>query len=157
MKRDKKLKILLPVLLLISLYVWAPSFQSPKKSVANSQKSNELIASDQKNKHESFNLKNLTPKKRAKSHYQDWGRNPFVFEGEIFGISDKELVEEGLTPQQIVLEGIVYNQSKPSVIIANKVLGIGAIVGVNTIKEIKKNKVIFNNGMTDFELGVGQR
>ncbi len=86
-----------------------------------------------------------TKRKAAKTDFVSWGRNPFTSEG----VS----AEAGTG---LVLNGILWDNKKPLVIINDNVIGIGGKIGENTIVDIKKESVILNSGTGNFELRLNQ-
>ena len=55
------------------------------------------------------------------------------------------------------LNGIVWDEENPKAIINGAIIGIGDKLGVNTIVDIKKDRVILNDGAADFELILGYK
>jgi len=68
----------------------------------------------------------------------EWGRDPF------HKMSDSISV--------LQLQGITWHEKSPKAIISNMVVGIGDRVGPNKIVDIKKDRVILNDGTNNFEL-----
>ena len=142
MDKQQKLKIALPILILVMAFVWGPAIMgsgSKKngKSVGNvssgsvSQGSNlDLIA-----------LARSSERKKARTSYVDWGRNPFT-------LSE--------SPKASVLEGIMWDAKNPQAIINGNILGIGEKVGSGVIVDIQKTSVIIKNGAIEKEYRLGQ-
>lgn len=59
--------------------------------------------------------------------------------------------------ETLTVNGIVWDKEHPMVIINNEIIGVGDKIDGNTVVEIKENSVILNDGMRDFELGLGQK
>ncbi len=84
--------------------------------------------------------------RRGVSKFTSFVRNPFVPKA-------KEVIIE----MRIVLNGIVWDAHKPVAMINDKVLGVGESFNDKiTVVQIKPDRVIFNNGESDFELKLGQ-
>ncbi len=84
--------------------------------------------------------------RRGASKFTSWYRNPFVPKA-------KEVKVE----LRIVLNGIVWDANKPVAMINDKVLGMGESLNDKiTVVQIKPDRVILNNGESDFELKLGQ-
>ena len=66
-----------------------------------------------------------------------WGRDPFM-------LGDKG--EKGERPEQLVLDGIIWDKTNQYAIINNEVVKAGDIVNGNTVIEIKKDSVLLDNG-----------
>ena len=75
--------------------------------------------------------------------YPSWGRSPFILPP----------VEK---PLELKLNGVVWDKESPRAIINNNIVGIGDKVGTNTVIDIKQDRVILNNGTSDFELRLGE-
>lgn len=52
----------------------------------------------------------------------------------------------------VALEGILWDKERPMAIINDTIREIGDKVGINTIVDIKQDRVILNDGSKDFEL-----
>ena len=154
MNRDKKLAILLPVLVLIAIAVWIPNFIADKgvmqsRQDEGSQQGKELL--------ETLLTTQPPQQKRMEGSSLTWGQNPF-FREEIHG--RKEEVSKDPTPEMtqdvepvvriedlFVLKGTFWNEKKPSALINDEVVGIGMKIGVYTVVDIKENQVILNDGV----------
>jgi len=53
---------------------------------------------------------------------------------------------------RLYLTGILWDEKNPTAIINGKIIGIGDKVGGNSVVDIKKDRVILNDGFSDFEL-----
>jgi len=60
-------------------------------------------------------------------------------------------------PTSLNLQGIVFDGDAPRAIINNQIIGIGGKVSGNTVKEIRENSVIFDDGTEDFEIRLMSR
>ena len=115
MDKQKKLMIVLLVIGLIMAFVWVPVMRGSgaKKSKKNMGRavsgglsagsSRDLIALGQSNE-----------RKKAKTFYADWGRNPFILSG---------------SPKASVLEGIMWDANFPKAIINGNIFGVGDETG----------------------------
>ena len=76
---------------------------------------------------------------RLKSSYSSWGRNPFIPAGqrESFGLS---------------LKGIIWDEEEPFAIINEKIVRKGDEIEGKKVIEIERDKVIMNDGKSNFEL-----
>jgi hypothetical protein len=71
-----------------------------------------------------------------------WGRCPFS--GKIYAEAEGR--------QDLELSGIMWSPKKPLAVINNRVVKVGDKIFGSTVIEIRKDKVILNNGSADFEL-----
>lgn len=145
MNRDKKLKILLPILMLIAIFVWVRAFKTSASKIRAKDGGKSFRVSS-----EEAELVSLIPtgkrrRERAKTAYTAWGRNPFIIEPSAKGVISK-----------LSLEGIVWDEKEPKALINNVVVGIGDEIGGNTVVDIKQDKVILSNKSTNFELRLGE-
>ena len=83
----------------------------------------------------------LKERNAAKTQYKSWNRNPFI--------QEKML---GPKSSKLVLNGIIWNEKNPRVLINNTILSKGDRIGTNTVVDIKQKSVILNNGAEDFEI-----
>ncbi len=84
--------------------------------------------------------------RRGASKFTSWPRNPFV-----------PKLKEAKVEVRIVLNGIVWDAHKPVAMINDKVLAAGESFNDKiTVVQIKPDRVILNNGESDFELKLGQ-
>jgi hypothetical protein len=77
-----------------------------------------------------------------KSNFASWGRDPFA----------PEKTSASAVP--FILNGIILDKKEPKAIINNEIVGIGDKIGDAVIIDIKKNAVILNDGIADFELNL---
>jgi len=150
-EREKKLKILLPVLIIISGFVWLPNFQRKPSKEGQSNITKKKTASD------SYDLTALIASssqniQKQKSSFQDWGRNPFMVEGweptiqDEGKITEEIPVEEIIPESKIVLNGIFWNKKKPGALINDEVVGIGTRLNNFTVINISPESVMINDG-----------
>ena len=141
MNKQQKLRIALPVLAVIMFFVWKPVLMGsgPKgkdKGASQPAKDNSLSVSQS----EFSMLLSAEQKQRARSAYQDWGRNPFAL---------------GQKQDTLMIEGILWDQQSPKVMINGNILGVGEKFGSVTIVDIKPNTVILKDKDAEVELGPG--
>lgn len=143
MEKDKKQKILFSVLVVIVVFVWARAFKDPgAQRRARSDKGN-LNMHAEGGESASFLSISQTRRKRTKSAYEEWGRNPFEFP-----VLKKT--------QEIVLHGILMDVENPRALVNDVYVEKGDKVGKYTVVDIQQNKVILNDGSKDIELKLGE-
>lgn len=75
----------------------------------------------------------------------EWGRDPFsgkvYYSGTVSGDTG-----------ELSLNGIIWDEKSPVAMINDRIVKVGDRVGVNTIIDIKKDRVILSNGIKTFEL-----
>lgn len=142
MKKNKQSKILLPVLIVILIFVWVRVFKAPTPKRRARGESGSLEITLHENKLLSF--VSTSEQKRAKTSYGSWGGNPFVLQ-----LSSRTITK-------LVLNGIVWDKVTPRAIISNDIVRIGDKIGNNTVVDIKQDRVILNDGTSNFELRLGQ-
>jgi len=71
-----------------------------------------------------------------------WGRCPFS--GKVYSESEGR--------QDLILNGIMWSPKKPLAVINDRVVKVGDKVFGSVVVEIRKDKVLMNNGSADFEL-----
>lgn len=88
----------------------------------------------------------LSTKRRAvRSKYAAWKRSPFVPTG-----------TPGGEPSTISLRGIMWNKTNPKAMFGDAIAGKGDKVGNSTVVDIKKDRVIINDGTKDIELRINR-
>ena len=87
----------------------------------------------------------IAPVKRRtkKTKFVFWARNPFA---------PKEILK--IKVVKLTLNGILWDEENPKAIINNVIVTIGDTIGENTVVGIKNDRVILNDGIRDFELGL---
>ena len=140
MDKNKKLKIALPILIVVMAFVWGPIFfgSNPKDKADN--KTGDVGSSVQGNTG-SFNLAALSrsrSQEKSRTVYADWGQNPFMLKR---------------APRELYIEGIMWDKTDPKAIINGDIVGIGETVESKTIVDITSSSVIFKDGDgKEFEL-----
>lgn len=131
--KDKKkiLLIILSVGAVISLLYGITTTPHRKYSVPETQAT----------QHESVAVKNIVPTERRakKTNFTIWDRNPFIPKG-----TKAEV--------RVVLDGIMWNEVNPKVMINNEILGIGSTIAGYKVIDVKKDRVIVNDGTEDIVL-----
>ncbi|MCK5014324.1 MAG: hypothetical protein KAS66_10935 [Candidatus Omnitrophica bacterium] len=143
MDKQQKLKIALPILVLVMIVVWGPVIIGSGSKKKNAGKTNNVSTSTspQGSSADLIVLARSNERKKARTSYTDWGRNPFA------------LAE---SPKASVLEGIMWDSRNPKAIINGYILGIGEKVGSGVIINIKQTSVTVTNGNTEKVYHLGQ-
>ncbi len=140
MDNQQKLKIALPVLIVIMAFVWGPVITgsgSKPKSASNA----DPVAAPQGGGAELMALARSNERKKARTSYTDWGRNPFVLSKDT---------------KASTLEGILWDEKNPKAIISGNIVGIGDRIGKGVIVDIKKNSVTVKVGEVEEEFHLDQ-
>ncbi len=134
MNKQQKLKIALPILIVVMAFVWGPIiFGSGSKSKGNNDTSRV-----NKNMQESLTVPSVVHQKKAKTAYAHGDWHPFMLKR---------------TPKAINLEGILWDANDPKAIINGNIVGVGETVEGKMIIEIKANSVIIKgDDGEEFEL-----
>ena len=66
-------------------------------------------------------------------------------------------VQVSVTGRRLVLDGIAWDRKSPRAVVNDRIVAVGDEVGGSTVVEIRKDRVILNNGAADFELRLGRR
>jgi hypothetical protein len=143
MDKQKKMQIAFPILLVVMAFVWGPVI------VGGGSKSKGAGKANNAGTNPSFDgssadlivLARSNERKKAKTSYVDWGRNPFVL---------------SQSPKASVLEGIMWDSQDPKAIINGYILGVGDPVGPGTIVDIQQNSVTIKNGTIEKVYRLGQ-
>lgn len=80
-----------------------------------------------------------------RTDFASWGRSPFM-----------PRKTKARTFTELTLDGILWDKRKPLAVINDEMVGIGDTVGGNTVVDIKEDRVILNDGTTNFQLRLGQ-
>lgn len=126
MNKQQKLKIALPILIVVMAFVWGPViFGSGSKSKGDNSTSR--VNKNMQEGVSRFAVPSVASQKKAKTAYAQWGSNPFMLKR---------------TPKVINIEGIMWDANNPKAIINGKIVGAGEAVEGKMIVEIKANSVI---------------
>lgn len=131
------------VLAIIFILVWANAFKVFKSKAATKAPAAPAITPPSipfKAKQESSAE---TPKKEESKETLGWGRCPF---------SGKVYTSRQEGPVSLKLSGIIWDSKNPLAMINERVVKVGDTIAGNTVVEIKHDRVILNNGSSDFEL-----
>ncbi len=133
--KEKKIKVVLGVLMVIAVLVWARGCEKPPVGAAGAQLNQSEIAS----------LLAMTSGSVvvARSVYPAWGRNPFV-------------LEAGKSAKKLTLNGILWDDQSPKALIGDHIVGKGDSIGQSVVVDIYRDRVILNNGMEYLELRLGE-
>jgi len=133
--KQQKLKIALPILIVVMAFVWGPVIMGSNKKDSSNKSS--------KNINEGVDSSNLAVmslsgvRKKAKTIYTDWGQNPFMLKR---------------APKALYIEGIMWDANNPQAIINGKMVGIGDLVESKTVIEIKRSSIILMGDDGEIEL-----
>ena len=143
MDKSQKLKIALPVLILVMAFVWGPVITGSGSKRKGAGKTNNIGIST--NLHGSsadlIVLARSNERKKARTSYTEWGRNPFT----LFK-----------RPKASVLEGIMWDARNPKAIINGNIFGVGDSVGSGEVVDIQRNSVVIKNGAIEKEYRLGE-
>jgi hypothetical protein len=134
---NKKLLILI-ILGIAAIFSLIYGIITPSKAERKiSQKSDTLISETKDLAGEDI----FTNRRAKRSTYTSWGRNPFSLD-----------TGRATTMRDLILNGVLWDENEPAVIINDEILGIGDKIGLYTIVDIQKDKVILNDGTKNCEL-----
>ena len=88
----------------------------------------------------------LAERSLARSDYPSWGRSPFLPKGASTSTGGK-----------LILDGIAWDKKSPRAVINDRIVEVGDEIGGMSVVEIKKDRVILNDGKTNIELRLGRR
>ncbi|MFH2137513.1 MAG: hypothetical protein ABII88_03260 [Candidatus Omnitrophota bacterium] len=144
MDKEKKLKIAIPILILIMIGVYSPVLKNSRVRPDSLVQENPNVAETFAGEEEFTNFSDLAgiQRQHSRSKYQQWKRDPFA--------EYSDVSQSGI-PR---LHGIVWDSQKPKAIINETIAGIGDTVAGVMIIDIQKSKVLVNNGEKNIELKV---
>ena len=144
MNKQQKLKIALPILVVVMAFVWGPVIMGSgsKKKADQNQNTGSIVATSQG---DSVNmdlaaLSRAGIRQKTRSSYADWGRNPFA---------------RTQGPRALILEGIVWDEKSPKAIINGNIIGIGDNIDSNVVVDIKQDSVMIKGEAGEIELRLG--
>lgn len=85
-----------------------------------------------------------TKRRAARTQFRSWKREPFVPQG-LPG-----------SPSKLVLSGIIAHGNEFKAMIGDAIVGKGDRIGDNTVVEVRKDSVVLNDGVKDFEIKMEQ-
>lgn len=91
------------------------------------------------------NVVGQTKRRAKRTQFRSWKRNPFVPKG-----------VPGTAYSKLVLNGILASGKTFKAMIGDAIVGKGDKVEGNTVIEVKRDRVILNDGTKDFELKLEQ-
>ena len=83
-----------------------------------------------------------TTRRAKRSQFTTWKRSPFA-DG-----------RSSVTSTELVLNGIIWNKTKPKAMIGDVMVAKGETVGGNKVIDIQPKKVVLNDGTKNFELTI---
>ncbi len=86
-------------------------------------------------------------KRPRRTDFSDWGRDPF---------SSGPSTSEPATLSDMVLTGILWDDSAPLAMINDNLVGVGDKIGGYAVAEIKKDKVVLTDGEQNHTLTLPQ-
>lgn len=136
MNKQQKLKIALPMLVVIMAFVWGPviigSGSKRKADKGNSAGNSQGMQQASGNSIDLTALSRVGRRQKTRTSYADWGRNPFVL---------KQVIKA------LAVEGILWDENDPKAIINGNIVGIGDQVGSSIIIDIKPSSVTIKGDM----------
>ena len=143
MDKQQKLKIALPVLVVIMAMVWVPVITGGGSRQKKGNAGGNLGASAMPSGSggDLMALARSNERNKARTSFSDWGRDPFT------------PVE---SPKASVLEGIMWDAQAPQAIINGNILGVGDRVGPGVIVDIQQDSVTIKTGTEEKEYRLGQ-
>ena len=139
MDKQQKLKIALPLLVVVLAFVYGPLFfgSDSRKSDNNIGRVNNGVQANTGGFDVAM-LSSVGNRKKARTTYAEWGQNPFMLKR---------------APKELYIEGIMWDKNNPKAIINGIIVGAGDVVEGKTIIEVKANSVIIRgDDGKEFEL-----
>lgn len=142
MDKQQKLKIALPILAVVMVFVWGPILTASGFKNKNRQNAVVVTAKDdgQTNNADLASLVRSSQRKKARTTYLDWGRNPFT------------LLEYS---HVLILEGILWEEKNPQAIINGNIVSVGDRVDSYVVSEITQTSAVVDNGTNRTKLWLG--
>lgn len=132
----KRLEIIITALLaLVFVFAWANTFKALKKKGQEKAPSAPLVSP----------VVETPPlvEEEDKDEKMKWGRDPF---------SGKAYSSPEANSSDLRCSGIIWDKDAPLAMINDRVVRTGERISGNTVKEIKPDRVVLNDGSRDFEL-----
>lgn len=141
MGKEDKLKIVLPVLILIAVVVWIwPLISGGSRRNYKMNKAG-LKASTDDSQLSALIVAGTPGQARMKSVYTVWKRNPFMLKAVSYSANN-----------EVVLNGILWDSYSPRALINDKILGKGDKINQYTVYDIQQDKIILSDGVNNLEL-----
>jgi hypothetical protein len=143
MDKQQKLKIALPVLAVVMAFVWGPILtgSGPKKKGRSDAVVVTPEADGPTRNADLVALARLGQRKKSRTAYPDWGRNPFA------------LVE--YSSNVLVLEGILWDEKNPQAIINGNIISVGGRIDSYVVSEITQTSAVVDDGTSRTQLRLG--
>lgn len=141
MDKQQKLKIALPVLVVIMVFVWGPIIFGPRAKGVSDVADKRATGGVSGN---SYSGAANTAKPRpsgARTQFIEWGENPFMLKR---------------TPKALYIEGILWDEAFPQAIINGEILRVGDTIENKTILQIKPRSVVISGDEGSTELNLSQ-
>ena len=140
MNKEKILKIVLGILMVIAVLVWAKGCGRPLPSKNSLNTPPSFL-----NPTEMSSLLAMSQGMKGSLHssYPAWGRNPFV-------------LEAASNTRKIILNGILWDDQNPQALIGDHIVKEGDTIGSSIVVDIHPDSVILNNGIEYLELKLGE-
>lgn len=141
--RDKKIVILtaLGILAVISLIYGLTARPGARRGVSRQ----EGIIKKKSESAKPEDIANQMKRRARRTQFRSWRRSPFVSNN-----------ASGMPYSKLTLNGILVNGNELKAMIGDSVVGKGARIEGNTVVEVRKDRVILNDGTRDFELKLEQ-
>ena len=142
MDKQKKLKIALPILVVVIAVVWGPIIMgSGSKSKKQKSASGINTISGSGGASDLISLARSSERKKSKTSYPEWGRNPFTL---------------AKTTTTSSLEGILWDEQNPKAIVDGNIVGVGDQIGTGLIIGIGQNSITVKNGIREETFYLGE-
>jgi len=133
----------------LKLFMKARHSNAPVAQVSEPQKNEPVRAEYPQISQMADQMKNIYPN-LLEDESLEWGRCPFS--GKKFGEVVETPVITGPKPILLNLGGIIWDTTNPKALINDEIVQPGYMIGQYTVKEIKQDRVIINDGDKDIVL-----
>lgn len=140
MKNDRRL-IISVVLGAAAVFSLIYGITAPSKAICHAAPGREK-AFEKKEAGEAVKV-DLSLRRPRRSKYTSWQRSPFI---------EAKVSVTGL--YKLTLNGIVWDEENPRAIINGQIVSVGDVMEGITIVEIKKDGVVLNDGVKNFEVKI---
>jgi hypothetical protein len=132
--------IALVVLAVIMVLVWSVSLKKVKRARGTNKYQAALTSQEISGGQDFPFWGKKSAKKKPKSAFGQWGRNPFTLAKGVTALSGVNLM------------GILWDSKSPQAIINDAVVGINDTIEGNKVLDIQRDRVIIYNGKETLEL-----
>ena len=155
MERNSVLKILLPVLILISGTIWIklPGGNAPEQSFKKDKSIRKVDSVKKQLAVINAKFKKDQLKKENSQVFLQWGRNPFYIEEPSNPNQQDEMLQNHY--RDPVLNGIFWDDEHPSAVINNRYVAVNDTLAGYTVVSIRKHVVVLSDGLDSIELRTG--